>query len=591
MQHYAFNINLRVNKKTFMNKYLLLILLSITLFACRQDVDIEENNNTDFPTQTYVNTTVKGIIFNNKEMPVEGAMVIIGENRVKTDMNGYFLMKNIKAKKNGALIKVVKNGFRTETKSFFPQLNSTTFFRFVLHYNKNSVTVDSDSKNKNFGSSFANIKINGNDFIKNNKKYTGKIVINPYWTNIFDLKFKNKLIAAPIGYDKYFNLKGLKSYGIVGLELFDETTKNPIELGEGNYLTLKLKLDNGDSPVANPPESVPVWYFDFDKGTWLEKTKAILDSEKKYYIVEVNRTGFWNFATSFDVKRTEFSLTSKNNIKLPYIKGIISDSKNNYYLDLRSNSDGKYACFLPQNNDVEIKFYLKDKIVKEKINSELSNITINENTNVAKVKADFHNCNDESIKNGYITIITNRDSMFYSFDEKGSINANIILDDNENTISWFATDIDQGTNTYIHKTKIIEREAYIPRAFICEEPYLIFRFGDKKAILNLEDSDCTKYTLYLKYKNKDYDIELGFTDFHGIDNYESWAHTIQVGDNFNHSIIPNLNYSQINEIIECDSTGIVRGHIKTKAIFKNIKTMEVFEKAELEIDYSAKAKQ
>ena len=572
-----------------MKKIIIYLLLVISFAACRKDKDIENNEKIDFPTETYVNTTVKGIVFDSRGLPLEGVKVKVGSFSVLTDINGYFIMQDIKANKNGAVITASKSGYVTQAKSFYPQLNAASYFRFSLYYNKNSIIVDSDNDNKNFGSVYANIKINNNAFVVNGNTYKGKLVINPFWTTLSDKNFKEKMFFAPVGYDKYFKIKGLKSYGMIGLGLLDGEGKEKVELGEGNYLVLKLKFfDIASLPPL--PEKVPVWYFDMEKGVWIEKYTAILDDDKTNYIVEVDKTGYYNFATPFDVKRTQFSLQSQNGVKLPFVRSRIYDDNKHYFLKMRSNSEGEFICYLPEDKDVIAVFSVNGKNVQKKVNSDIAEVKVEEKINIVKFDAAFSDCDDAAVKNGYVTVITNTDSVFYLLDSEGKVDRDIVLGEDVTSIKWFATDLDKKVNTGVHRTYIEDGKASVLRPFICPEPYLIFRFGEERALLNLTSQDITTATLFLKYKDEKYDIELGYIEFHGKGKYDNWDYTIQLDSNFNMRIVPDLKYEQLNEVLEYDKDGMVRGHLKGRAILKNLVTSEVLKEADLEIDYSAKVR-
>jgi hypothetical protein len=566
-----------------MKKYIVLVLIFISFLSCRKNKDIIITTENEYPTEKYINTSIKGIIVGNRDLPIENATVETGNNILKTDYNGYFYFKDIKVNKEGATIKVSKENYTTVTKTYYPQLNSTTFLKIELKPGHGAIAINSNDKNKNFSSSIAFINITKNNFTKNGGTYAGDLMIKPFWTVYYKEDFYNKYIGHPVGYDKYFKLKGLKSYGIVGFDIKDKYNEK-IELGEGNSTELKLIFEEGIEIPDNLPDKIPVWHFDYIKDKWLEKAEAVFDYENRYYTVDVNESGYWNFAMPIEISPVQFTLKSENNDLLPFVNTEISSIDNNYKLGLYSNSEGNISCFIPKNFESAIDIYMKNKKIEKKLSTGIKNISIPVKSKSIILTGIFYDCNDNLIQNGYVTLMYGTNSLFYYIKE-GKLEKNIIIEEDEDEIQWFATNLDDKQNTAIHSSPV-EDLIDLQDVYTCPEPFAILRYGDDRQLLELKSYEGPP-VVAIVFGNDNISLELGFFSFQGTkDNYNfnNFSYTIIFEDKNNSRIFPLLDKEQKIEVTEFKQNGMMRGNIEGWAKHKD-KSITL-DSAYLKIDYS-----
>ncbi|HHH54300.1 MAG TPA: carboxypeptidase regulatory-like domain-containing protein, partial [Bacteroidetes bacterium] len=554
-----------------MKKYIIIILTFLALGSCRKDKDITVVVDNEYPTEKYINTSLKGLVVGNRDIPIENATVSTGDYTLKTDFNGYFYFQDIKVNKDGATVKVSKEGYRTVTKTFYPQLNSTTYIQIRMEPGHGSTIINSGDKEKNFGSTNSYASIEGNTFEKDGEKYSGELMVNHFWTIFYKDDFESKYIAHPVGYDKYFNLKGLNSYGIVGLDLQDRNG-NEIELGSDNAMELRLIFEEKVQLPENLPQKIPVWFFDDTKDKWIEKAEAVFDEENRYYTVFVKKSGYWNFATPIEIAYSQVAVKSKNDKLLPYIKANLSTKENNYFLSLRSNSDGYVNCFLPKDNNSKIEFLIDNKPIVSNIDPDASEIKLSTIFKVLKTSGDFYNCNDEKIESGYITYFTDTDSMFYRI-SNGKLEKNIIVSQDMDEVKWFATDLNTRVNTKIHNTHIVDDNLSLENVFLCPEPFAILRYGEERQLLELKGFDYNDPpVLAIVFENDNYYLDLGFFDFKGeSDNYNfyNFGYTIIIVNKDDNRLFPVINAEQAINVNEFDNPGMMRGHIEGMAFHKD----------------------
>lgn len=567
-----------------MTRYILIIFFGLVFISCRKDKDIDITTGNEYPTELYVNCSLKGKVVGNRDIPIENAEVSIGEYSQKSDLNGYFYFENIKANKSGATIEVKKEGHSSARKIFYPELNTISYIKINLEERNKLTIINTTDENKYFGSKNAFINITKSGFIKDGEIFNGILIPEPYWNLFSDLDLNKKQIADPIGFDKYFKFKGLNSFGVLGINLID-LENNKVEIDTENVIELKLIFDENSPLLENAPEKISLWHFNSEKGKWLEEGEAIFGSENglSFYSADVNKTGYWNFATYFDIEETELSFKSENGSILPYTKIEINSNINNYNLSLNTNSNGKAFCYLPKNEESSMKVFLKNKIIDKNISNNTKEIELESTTKVINITAQFLNCLDETINNGYITLLTGKDTMFYHLNSNGSFSEDFIIEDIEENISWFTTDLNSKTNTLIHKTVFDENNtAIIGNAFVCEEPFAIMRYGNEKYLMNATNIDFSPPFLTLVFEYENAKLELSHYPLNGIGEYNINSIPPTIYNNNGDVLFLYMDLEPKLEIIEYNYPGMVRGVLKgfVRTNFAGTDTTSI------EIDYS-----
>lgn len=498
-----------------MNKYILVLILTIGIFSCRKDKDIVQTIENEYPVEEYVISSIKGKVITSRDIPVEEATIIIGENSIKTDFNGVFYFKDIKTNLAGTTIVVKKNGFSESRRVFYPQLGATSYVKIKIKENRKTSIISTTDKDKKVGDKSNSITILGDKFSKDGDEYRGDIVID--WDFVAGNDDPDKQFGDPIGFNKYFKLVGLNSYGTLGINITD-ANNNRVKLDDGNSIELRL----GINPIHNNlNDKIALWHYDNKKEKWFEKGEARLinENETSYYLAEVKESGYYNFAKSFEIEKTKIEIGS-NNVLLPYTQAVISvNNTNNYNLNLNTNSEGVIPCFIPSEEKSKINVILKDKNTEKNLVVTSVNKVEVENKYIRHTLSGvFYNCNDQLIENGYITIYTGKDSIFYFIGEHGVFSETIITEESEDGVFWIATDLDTKINTGVHKTKLKEeKELTIGDIYLCKEPFALMRYGDDIYLLDLYQFDDPSLSVEFKKGKARYSISS--YPFLGVGNY------------------------------------------------------------------------
>jgi len=542
-----------IKKSKKMKRIIFIFFVTLLVFSCRKDKDLTNETMKEYPVERYVNTSLKGVVINDRDKVIEGAIVKIGNNVLKTDFNGTFYFENINAKLSGTLIEVSKTGYIEQKKIFYPELNATSYIRIKMEENGQLIYIQPTDKDKIFGDKTHIVRILGDGFEKNGKYYTEKLLVE--WQGINENELEHNQIAAPVGYNKDFELKGLNSFGIIKINIFDEN-KQKVELTKTNTIQLELGLLNLEK---NYPEKVALWYFNDSKAMWLEKGEAILTKEngRNFYLAEVEKTGYWNFASSIEVEKKTFTIQS-NEDTLKFANSIVKSKDSNYSVNLRVNENGNISCYVPKDEDLILSVTLEDKSIEQELDITKTIINVDIDYYTKTIVGSFVNCNGEKIENGYITIFVGKDRLFYYLSSDGAFKETIVIEKDLESISWYATDLNEAINTGVHTTEIAENGEFNMTEFLlCKEPYAILSYGNDFHKLDLIDSDKTQ--LYFEFEDESYNLNESFLSFHGVGEYPIIKMDIQIkGKPGEYIFINDLNSKM--KITEYNNPGMMMGH-------------------------------
>lgn len=278
--------------------------------------------------------TQEGRIIDSKNKAVPDVTVEIAGCTVTTDKNGVYKFSNIPSSSRTS-VNFSKKGYMEHSEIIKINNITSNFIETSLDENLYSWSYDSQD-----GSSGTNLEIASNiDYLtQDGSNYTGKINIyysqkdttTPEGRDIFPGDYKGK--------DSNGIIVSLVSYSLMVIELKD---KNNNALTISEPITINVRNIN-----ATKDEVIPLWYYNQDKGIWIEDGSAYRD-ENGIYICEIPHTGTWSLNKPIE---TEMGL----------YKGKIVDEDQNPITNVRLHAKGKnwISQDLSTDENGEFKIYV-----------------------------------------------------------------------------------------------------------------------------------------------------------------------------------------------------------------------------------------
>jgi len=289
--------------------------------------------------------TISGVVVDETDQPVADAHVDVMGAITKTDENGFFYINNAKVYDKHAYVKVNKNGYFLGSRSFYPtDGNNLVDIKLLKKTIAGSFDAASGGKVE-----FESVNIEmGSGFVdESGNAYTGQVNVSGAY---IDPTSEEAGTTMP-GSLRSVSPDGeslLSSFGMMAVELTG-TNGSALQLAEGN--TAEITSPIPSSLGANAPNSIPLWYFNEDKGYWVEEGEATKVGNA--YIGSVKHFSFWNCDIPFDAREANGTIYYEDGTPVKYAT---MQLKANGARAAHGNTDqfGHFRGLMPINIDINI---------------------------------------------------------------------------------------------------------------------------------------------------------------------------------------------------------------------------------------------
>ncbi len=265
-------------------KSILLLLIIFSYFSCSNDPD-DIIPGTTQETQSSVFVTIK----DPAGIPIIGALITLGNLSGTTDETGtYFFTRAMLT--GDDYLKVAKAGYFKGSRRFFTKGSPTQFLQITLlpkeevasFISSHAASLYIDPKSRLL---FPNNAVAHQD----GSPYNGDVHVMAYPIYGDDPKLSDKMPGALIGKDESGSTVALGSFGMIAVELQADNGE-VLEIAEGK--TVEIEMAIADNQLSHAPSTIPLWYFDEDKGLWVKEGQAELQGN--VYVGQVSHFSFWN---------------------------------------------------------------------------------------------------------------------------------------------------------------------------------------------------------------------------------------------------------------------------------------------------------
>lgn len=304
--------------KTNVSRLGWMILLLTIIISCQRDIDKTfPEQPLPLPPVEYVQSSIEGRITTINEQPVEGAVVISGNVRTTTDVNGNFKLTNITVDKNIAFVKVDKLGFFTGSRTISLAGKALNYIVIELIPKKLVASINATTGGNILVPSGGSIGLQANGFVnkQTNQPYSGKVSVYAFFLNPSAVNFSNIMPGALRAFTARNEEVFLKSFGMMAVEL-QGTDGEQLQLANDKPATIQFPISQG--LYNDAPATIPLWFFDEEKGMWKEEGSAT--KQGRDYIGTVRHFSYWNVDQPYALAEFKLTVIDKNNKPLPGIK-------------------------------------------------------------------------------------------------------------------------------------------------------------------------------------------------------------------------------------------------------------------------------
>lgn len=404
---------------------------------------------------------IQGIIVDENNDPVQGAMVTCGDGRAVTNAAGAFLIANAKMTEAAAVVKVNKPGYFSGNRTIvITGKNQIQFVQIMLLPKKVAGAFDAGKGGVVTASNARFTFGPGMVLDSKNQPYTGTVSLIYAPINPEHPEFGKMLPGDLRGVNNKNEEVGLQSFGMMAVELQSET-------GEALHLNglkeVEIKMTIPASLQATAPGTIPLWHFDEKDGLWKEEGSATKSGDS--YIGKVKHFSFWNCDAQFPV--VNFKVALKDQFGAPLANSQVLITRPNGSTGYgNTDINGMVSGMIPTNETLTLS--VKNRCGQEFQGQAVGpftrdtdagaltiNIPVNDLTNISGT---VNTCAGTAVNNGVVVVTL--DSIRYAGTikdgkyklsilrcQQGDVIANVIVTDLDNS-KQAASDIVVSTGSY-----------------------------------------------------------------------------------------------------------------------------------------------
>lgn len=403
-------------------KKIALFILLIIAISCDKDDAITDPEVIDPDTEnpvldsfsdnfgTEISRSFIGTIIDSNQQPISNVEITIGNSSTTTDSKGIFIINDAIVHERFAYIKASKNGYIHASRSVAPTPGVNKVTIMMLEELVAGTTSSGVSETISL-SNGASVSLNGAYIKEDGSTYEGNVDVilhhlDPVNTDT-ELQMPGMLYAANSDNEERL----LQTLGMLAVELRGSNGED-LNLADGTTAEIRVPVDA--SLLSTAPSTIPLWYFDEEKGYWIEDGEATLIGSE--YVGTVTHFSFWNCDIPADAINLCVHITDEDGLNLSNTEVTITSqiygTRGGY-----TNNNGYVCGLVPSNETLVLNIMgLCDNSTTEIVYSETIG-PYNQNSSIdiilppvvtesllETINGTFSNCDGSPVTNGYVQL-------------------------------------------------------------------------------------------------------------------------------------------------------------------------------------------
>lgn len=322
---------------------------SIMFTGCNNSKgDLSDCENYVF-TDSVSNSHIYGFVSDVDGNALANVLVTSGNDTTVTSESGAYSFDKCRAVNGRCVIKFEENEYFSVVRTadidngearvdavLMPQDTKEGVTEITRFYNSQGATIK-------VGNMQITIPANSLVYENDGKPFYGSVFASAYYLNPNSENFTKEMPGGDMsGVTADGKSVILLSYGMVEVTLKDSVNKK-LQLKEGAESTLSFPIPEEFSENQKHNE-IPLWYFDDEKGTWIEEGIATKNGDS--YSGKIKHFSWHNL--DYPNRRATICgrVTNKNGTPLPNVLVTISQTS------ARTDKNGNYCAYVPKNTPV-----------------------------------------------------------------------------------------------------------------------------------------------------------------------------------------------------------------------------------------------
>jgi hypothetical protein len=366
----------------------------------------------------YTQANISGRITDDQKLPVSGAVVRVGTSNTTTDVNGMFSLNNVQVDKTAGLVQVEKEGFFKGIKTLVVTSGKDNQVAIQLIRKVVAGTFNGSSGGTITIPAAGGSIIFGPNSILNTANlagYTGPVSVSAFFIDPAADNFFDIMPGALRGIDANNNETGLRSFGMMAVELTGANGEK-LQLAGGKKATLHFPIPA--SLQGEAPATIPLWSLHDSTGLWKEEGAATKQGTE--YVGTVSHFSFWNCDAPYPVVDFTATIKTQQGTALTATRVIITNpnGSSNISGSGYTDNDGIVKGLIPANQALVLKVMDKcgnlvhnQNIGPFSTTADMGVVKVTINNTVVTINGTVGTCSFTPVTSGYVTI--SMDSSYY----------------------------------------------------------------------------------------------------------------------------------------------------------------------------------
>lgn len=431
--------------------FFMLCLIGVLASCNKDNLPNDDQQNDDTPSNFHENfgneitrTFIGNVIDANKN-PIENATISIGSTETQTDNNGVFIVEAAQVNERFAYVKVEKSGYIHGSRAVMPTSGINKVTIMLLEETAAGSTTSGTEETISIPNG-SSVSLKGEYIKEDGTPYTGSLDVIIHHLDPTDENVSLQMPGMLYAENEENEERMLQTLGMLAVELRG-TSGEDLNLAEGSSAEIKIPVDPSILSIA--PSTIPLWYFDEDKGYWIEEGEATLVGSN--YIGTVKHFSFWNCDIPAEAINLCVTVVNENGTAFANTNVTITSttfgSRGGY-----TNDSGEVCGLIPSGETLEINVYdyaicgtnvIYTNTIGPYTADDVLTVTVTETSNIISetVTGTFTDCNDNPITNGYV-VLSYGDQQFFDTVTGGVFEINMLRCSTANSFSIEAIDHD-----------------------------------------------------------------------------------------------------------------------------------------------------
>ncbi len=402
----------------------------LTFTSCVKEESITTLTTITSDPKQIITTTLHGRVVDENNAAIAGATVIYKSGNtpqtVETDEKGYYFFQDVRNKGNSAFLTVQHHGkfeaFRRM--SVIPnrynyteiKMNDKTIIGQVSASTGGTLTHESGAK----------VTLPAQGIVDNNgNDYAGSVNVAMAWIDPSANDLAARMVGDLSGIDEEGQERSLGTFGMLQVELLD-ASGDELNITQGSEAQLVFPVPV--SMQSNAPQTIPLWSYDEELGTWIQEGEATYTDGE--YIGKVTHFSSWNVDWMTDPIEISGVVQWESDGNFIggsywqiYVTSEIIGQKGGWLCD-----NGEFLFYnFPKNEEFILKILNPcGEIVYQETygpyteNTDLGTIEVISDTDLLSVFGNAVDCDNNPVTEGYISVDYNERRVNFPIDAEGN---------------------------------------------------------------------------------------------------------------------------------------------------------------------------